>query len=212
MEALRRCAQDSGHPGWHLALTVLARRGDPAGLEAAERILIADESGRARGSAIRYVEHLPVDICLPLARDWLDADDARSVVAGRVLADHAELQDLDLLRTALAEADGYYGVTDLVQALGRLPEAGPYPEFETIYRASAYSYTRATVVEAMAATDPRFPETHAYECLWDCEDRTRLVAVARAPLTREVIERLRVLADDPAEERDVRHAAARRLR
>lgn len=209
--ALRRCAEDSANPGWVLAVRVLAERGDASALDAAERVLVADGRGRTRPAAIRYVERLPGAVVLPLARQWLGYGDARGIVARGVLAEHAQPPDLDLLRTALAKADGYYEVSDLVRALGRIPQGGPYSEFETIYRESAYSYTRAAVVEAMAATDPEFPEVHAFECLWDCEGTSRLVAVQHARLSVEATARIRELADDAAEDEDVRAAARARL-
>jgi hypothetical protein len=211
VEALHRASLDSGSPGWRLALRVLGSRGDTTGLPAAESVLIVDATGADRASAFRYVKALPPSVSLPLARDWLSHTDGRGAVAKSVLAVHAELIDIPAIRSALADATDYYAVCSLVEALGRLAAAGPFPELHRVYEESAYSYARARAVDAMAATDPEFAQRWATECLWDCEESTRLRGAQFAPETAMVMTRLHELADDIHEMRDVRDAAVLRV-
>lgn len=208
---LRATAQDSTHPGWRNALRVLALRGELAPLHAAEQVLSHGEIGQRRAGALDYFRHLPPAASLPIARDWLLLDDARADAASDVLAAHAEPRDLALVRGALARAADYYTVSDLVQALGRLPGHGPFPELEEIYRESAYAYARARAVDAMATTDPEFGAKWATECLWDCEESSREAGARHAPLGGAALARLRELAADPHEDPEVRLAAASRL-
>lgn len=212
VDALREAAAGCPNPwGRRFALHVLGLRGDTTPLDAVETVLASDEIGAGRAAAWHYVSALPPEISLPLARQWLEKDDGRSGVAGGVLAEHAESADTSAVRRALARAVDYYTICDLVTALGRLPEGGPYPELATVYLGSAYSYARMRAVTAMAATDPAFAETWAEECLWDCEDVSRDVGARYVPLTARAVERLRELANDVHEETAVREAAAGRL-
>ncbi len=211
VDALRRAARDVDNPGWHLALHVLARRADVSPLEVVERVLAADETGSVRASAFRFVTALPSDIALPLARSWLSHDDGRGSAASAVLASHAEPVDALALREALAVATDYYSMSSLVEALGRLPEAGPFPELDEVYVHSAYSYTRARAVHAMAATDPAFADKWAAECLWDCEGVVRAEGARLASLDSVVAARLQELANDEFEVDEVRDEAQARL-
>jgi hypothetical protein len=115
----------------------------------------------APAAAWRYVKALPPEISLPLARQWLVKDDGRSGAAGGVLAEHAESSDALAVRRALSRAVDYSVICNLVTALGRLQEDGPYPELEAVYLGSAYSYARMRAVVAMAATDSLFAESWA---------------------------------------------------
>jgi hypothetical protein len=212
VEALRAAAAACPNPwGKRFALRVLGLRGDTTPLGVAETILASDEVGAGRAAAWHYVSSLPPEISLPLARQWLVKDDGRSGAAAGVLADHAESSDTSAVRRALSRAVDYYTICDLVTALGRLPEGGPYPELATVYLGSAYSYARMRAVRAMAATDPSFAETWAEECLWDCEDVSREVGARYVPLTARTVKRLRELASDVHEDTAVREAAAARL-
>ncbi len=130
--------------------------------------------------------------------------------AESVLARHGELADAPALRAALALSTDYHSMSSLVGALGRLPEAGPFPELSEIYAASVYSYTRARAVQAMAATDPEFSNRWATECLWDCEQDVRVAGARFAPLEWTVVARLQELADDGCEVDEVRDAARTR--
>ena len=76
---------------------------------------------------------------------------------------------------------------------------------------SAYSYARARAVRAMSATDPRFADTCATGCLWDCEAVTRTEGGRWAPLSAVALRRMREPAADPYEDEEVRDASGRRL-
>lgn len=211
VDALRRVAQEVEHPGWRLAIHALSRRADLSALDVVERVLAADETGAIRASAFRFVTALPATDSLPLARSWLSHVDGRGAVAASVFAEHAEVVDAPALRSALAAADDYYTMSSLAEALGRLAEAGPFPELDEIYVHSAYSYARARAVQAMAATDSTFAERWAIECLWDCEESVRIQGALFAPMERAVVDRLQELRDDEFEDPDVRQAARSRL-
>jgi len=212
VDALRSASQHRDHPGWRLALHVLARRGDTTPLASIEQVLAEDEPGSLRAAAFQYMRALPGHISVPFARAWLTHSDGRGAVAAAVLGSHAELPDEAAIRNALANANDYYTVSSLVEALGRLPSAGPFPELDEVYCLSAYSYARARVVESMALTDPDFPQKWAAECLWDCEATVRIWAARLAPDERTVHRRLQELADDVYEDPDVRQEARHRLR
>ncbi|MER7156628.1 HEAT repeat domain-containing protein, partial [Streptomyces lydicus] len=65
---------------------------------------------------------------------------------------------------------------------------------------------------ALAATDPGFAAGFAVECLWDCEETTReLAALHAATGDARVVEQLRRLAADPAEEAEVQTAVRSRF-
>lgn len=65
---------------------------------------------------------------------------------------------------------------------------------------------------ALAATDPEFAQTFAFECLGDCESETRAVGCEAVPLDDRSIPRLQAIADDPVEDATTRTAATLRLR
>ncbi|MEV5344018.1 hypothetical protein AB0K93_36995, partial [Streptomyces sp. NPDC052676] len=68
------------------------------------------------------------------------------------------------------------------------------------------------VARALAATDPSFPAGFAVECLWDCEESTRELAARHAETgDTRVVEQLRRLAADPAEEAEVQTAVRSRI-
>ena len=209
--ALRDASRDREHRGWHFAVRVLGIRGDTTPLGVIEDVLMRNEPGPTRAAAFQYVRALPGHITLPLARAWLTSDDGRGEVAPVVFASHAELPDAPAIRTALANATDYYTASSLAQALGRLPEAGPFPELEEVYSQSAYSFARARAVEAMAATDPDFGQKWAIECLWDCEEGARIQGARRTPAEPKARARLQQLANDVHEDPEVRHAARVRV-
>lgn len=146
------------------------------------------------------------------ARSRLSYADGRGAVATSVFAEHAQVADAPALRSALAAADDYYAISSLAEALGRLPEAGPFLELDEVYVHSAYSYARARAVQAMAVTDPAFADKWAAECLWDCEESIRIQGILFAPMERAALERVRDLSEDEFEDPEVRQAARSRLR
>ncbi len=121
-------ALDREGSGRFVAFQALARLDDPAGLPTAERILVADKSGRNRREAIRYVSNLAPVHTLALARSWLRADDGRRVAAQNVLANYAESRDVPVLlagaEAAWTDRD-FYGLRSYIDAFARLPDDIP---------------------------------------------------------------------------------------
>jgi hypothetical protein len=96
-----------------------------------------------------------------------------------------------------------------VDGAGRLAATTAAPALRYVYAETCSSQLRGRAARALAATDPYFPAGPAVECLWDCEETTRELA-ARLVTTGDVrvLDRLRRMAADPAEEAEV-HAAVR---
>lgn len=209
--ALRKASLDVDSPGWRLAIQVLGQRDDPTPIPVAAAMLEADRPGGKRAWSFRYIRTLSAARSLPLARAWLDLPDGRGDVAACVLSLHAELSDAPAILASLSTANDYYAICDLVKALGRLPEAGPFELMNRVYVESGYSYARGRAVDAMASTDPAFSGKWASECLWDCEESIRARGAELAPLTSGVTARLEELAGDVHEYAAVREAARSRL-
>ena len=64
-------------------------------------------------------------------------------------------------------------ICNLIDALGRHPELGPFEELAEIFEGVEYSYARRRAATVMAASDPTFTSRFARECLWDCESETQ---------------------------------------
>ncbi len=174
--------------GRFVAFQALARLGDPAGLPVAERILAADESGRQRLEAIRYVSNLAPGHTLALARSWLRADDGRRVAAQNVLAKHAESRDVSIL---LAHAEAawaerhFYGLCSYIDAFARLPDAIPIRLITEIFDQAEYSYARCRAARVLAvAGGGRLPSHLARPALYDCETEIQELGLAADPTDR----------------------------
>ncbi|MGV9900389.1 HEAT repeat domain-containing protein, partial [Streptomyces tendae] len=130
---------------------------------------------------------------------------------------HRPGQDRDLVLAALREAVRGEGpdaptLWTLVDGTGRLGIACAAPVLRHIYRETASSHLRGRAARALAATDPSFAAGFAIECLWDCEETTRELAARHAETgDNRVVERLRRLATDPAEEDEVQTAVRSRF-
>lgn len=187
---LRQTASDVDHAGWWLAMDALAIRGDASALDVAAAVLAENETGTARASAFRYARRLPASTALPTARSWWGLADGRGDAAAAIMGLFAEQKDEPAIRAALETCEHYYRLCSLVDALGRLPGGGPYPQLEQVYVGAGYSYARRRAVNAMAATDPDFARLWAEECLWDCEEETVEIGRAHALPNVEVAQRL----------------------
>jgi hypothetical protein len=101
----------------------------------------------------------------------------------------------------------------MLEILARFPEAGPYPEVEIVFKEAGYSRTRIYAAEVLAASDSqRFAHGLAVECLWDCEERVRLIGCDSVDLeVPDVRARLHAMSSDPYEDEDVSSAARERL-
>ena len=128
---------------------------------------------------------------------------------------HSDSEDVPAIRAGFSRAwerDWTYEICSLVEALGRHPDHGPFPELRMVFTDVAYSYARRRAARSMAAVDPDFSTLFADECLWDCEAETRLVGVEASLLDDRITRpRISVLAADEAEDEAVRTAAATRL-
>ncbi|WP_030199018.1 hypothetical protein [Streptomyces sp. NRRL S-87] len=168
-------------------------------------------------AAVAAYERMLTPLAVDRARTWVHRQDALGAAAGRMLADRGDLADAPLVLGALRDAvrgDGpdSAALWPLVDGAGRLEIACAAPVLRHVYRETASSHLRGRAAAALSATDPRFAAGFAVECLWDCEESTRELA-ARYAETGDVrvVDRLRRLAADPAEEEDVQSAVRSRI-
>jgi hypothetical protein len=214
VEAIRVAAKEPGDSRRWFPLAVLGRRNDPAALPLAAQIFERNTMGGERASALRYISALDATLTLPLARSWMLVDDDRRGVAAHLMALHSEPSDLPAIRDAFADAfdeGSMYEVCDLIDALGRHPDLGPFPELRTAFVEIGYSYARRRAARAMATVDPDFTDTFALECLWDCESATRELGAINAPITPRALTRLSALASHDFEPPNVVAAARARF-
>jgi hypothetical protein len=199
------------------ALRHLAERGDPAApalIEAAAD----DPSPRVAESALASFSRMRSLAATEHARLWATRRaDALGTAAGSLLAVRGGPEDaetvLAVLRRVVRDegADGD-ALWPLVDGVGRLAVACAAPVLRHLYRETASSQLRGRAARALAATDPTFAASFAIECLWDCEETTRELAARHAATgDTRVVERLRSLAVDPAEEAGVQSAVRGRL-
>jgi hypothetical protein len=181
------------------------------------------EAAQASGSrlvvdaAVDAFERMRSVAAVERARSWVHRPDALGEAAGRVLACRGAAQDSDLVLGALREAVRGEGpdaqtLWTLVDGAGRLGIAPAAPVLRHVYRETASSHLRGRAARALAATDPSYPTGFAVECLWDCEESTREVAARHAETgDARVVDQLRRLAADPAEEAEVQTAVRSRI-
>ncbi|WP_431677580.1 HEAT repeat domain-containing protein [Kitasatospora sp. KL5] len=201
------------------ALRYLVDRNDPAAAGLIEAAA-ADVDERIVTAALEVLGRMRGPQALAHARRWADpatggADSALGEAAVQLLADAGEPADGPLVVDALRRWISVRGVegaglATLVDGAGRLAAAAAVPALRHVYGETVSSELRGRAARALAATDPHFAEGPAVECLWDCEESTRELAARHVTTTGDVrvLERLRRLAADPAEEAEV-HAAVR---
>jgi hypothetical protein len=198
------------------ALRYLADSDDPEALDLIEGAVAAGTAAVV-DAAVDAFERMRGPYAVDRARGWVHRPDALGAAAGRVLACRGVAKDSDLVLAALREAvrgEGPDAATlwTLVDGTGRLGIACAAPVLRHVYRETASSHLRGRAARALAATDPSFPAGFAVECLWDCEESTREVAARHAETgDTRVVERLRRLAADPAEEAEVQTAVRSRI-
>lgn len=213
-------AARTGGPGARTAvLRHLVEQRDPAAAELIEAAT-ADVDERVVAAALEVLGRMRGPEALGHARRWADpagggADSALGEAACQLLADAGESADGPLVVAALRRWISVRGVTgnglaSLVDGAGRLAAAGAVPALRHVYGEAVSSELRGRAARALAVIDPHFGEGPAVECLWDCEEATRELAARHVTTTGDarVLERLRRLAADPAEEAEV-HAAVR---
>jgi len=170
-----------------------------------------------RSVAAKALAALPSDMVLSLARRWRSSPAWKyRRTAYTILENHATAEDLPWVRRQLRKPITYgriYQFGDLAEIVEKFPGSGRYPQLRRLYQRFPYSYGRSYVVRAMAATDSLFPRGLAYECLWDCESRTRKVACGQVDLSvKGAKARIESLAADAFEDKAVREAAEACLR
>ncbi|CAM5303346.1 MULTISPECIES: hypothetical protein [Streptomyces] len=209
-------ARDGGDGARCTALRYLADTGDPDVLDLVEAAVVTG-SPVVVEAALDAFERMRGMVAVDRARGWARRPDALGAAAGRVLACRGDAQDKDLVLAALREAVRGEGpdaptLWTLVDGAGRLGIACAAPVLRHIYRETASSHLRGRTARALAATDPSFAAGFAVECLWDCEENTREIAARHAETgDTRVVERLRRLAADPAEEDEVQTAVRSRI-
>ncbi|MET7379092.1 HEAT repeat domain-containing protein [Streptomyces sp. NPDC005526] len=211
-----RAARHGGDGARCTALRYLADANDPDALELIESA-VADGSAAAVEAAVDAFERMRSVAAVDRARGWARRPDLLGAAAGRVLACRGGTRDRDLVLAALREAVRGEGpdaptLWTLVDGAGRLGITCAAPVLRHIYRETASSHLRGRAARALAATDPSFATGFAVECLWDCEETTRELAARHAETgDLRVVEQLRRLAADPAEEAEVQTAVRSRI-
>jgi hypothetical protein len=200
---------------------------DTAQRKSVEYLPRLEPSGEPRGLQVQkrrvlegILKALPPEMTLPYARRWFNSPDWHlEMVAHDLLEKHATIEDLPMVQAALAQRleagpDELetYGTSSLLEILSRFADIGPVPEVERTFIETGYSYGRMHAARAMRANAPEwFARGYALECMWDCQEETRIIGSESVALDLPgAVERLRALADDPFEDESVRDAARKR--
>jgi hypothetical protein len=197
-------------------LRYLADGNDPDALDLIEGA-VTDGTTMVVEAAVAAFERMRSMAAVDRARGWVHRPDPLGAAAGRMLACLGGTKDSDLVLGALREAVRGEGpdaptLWTLVDGTGRLGIVCAAPVLRHIYRETASSHLRGRAARALAATDPSFAAGFAVECLWDCEETTREIAARHAETgDARVVDQLRRLAADPAEEDDVQTAVRSRI-
>lgn len=189
---------------WNVAPTVLAE----GAATPAVRVAVRRQLRRLRS---------PRALALAWARAHADLDGSIGSAALSLLTDIGEKSDAPRLFDHLEAAHGggndyIYDQCSLVDALTRLDHVPAVPVVEAIFDSTVYSYLRIRCAEALSRLSAEFPRGRAVECLTDCEEQIRAIAIGHVDISvRAVRERLGLIAADPMEGDDNRLAAATRI-
>ncbi|MBV7695587.1 HEAT repeat domain-containing protein [Streptomyces sp. TRM70350] len=211
-----QAAQDGTEGARCTALRYLADNNDPAALDLIEAAVVTGPAPVVE-AAVDAFERMRSVAAVDRARGWARRPDPLGAAAGRMLACRGGAKDSDLVLGALREAVRGEGpdaptLWTLVDGAGRLGIGCAAPVLRHVYRETASSHLRGRAARALAATDSSFPSGFAVECLWDCEETTRELAARHAETgDTRVVEQLRRLASDPAEEAEVQTAVRSRI-
>ncbi|WP_069772010.1 HEAT repeat domain-containing protein [Streptomyces sp. LUP30] len=211
-----QAAKDGSEGARCTALRYLADCNDPDALVLVEQAVAAGSTTVVE-AAVDAFERMRSVAAVDRARGWVHRPDALGAAAGRMLACRGGARDKELVLGALREAVRGEGcdapsLWTLVDGAGRLGIVCAAPVLRHIYRETASSHLRGRCARALAATDPSYATGFAVECLWDCEEGTREIAARHAETgDARVVERLRRLAADPAEEAEVQTAVRSRI-
>lgn len=215
VQLMLRAAEDRSLVMHAAAVNALATQGHSEVLPAVLELSNATGRGITRALLFGAFKALPYTATRATATEWLTgSDDTRRSAAASATAKHAIDDDVPLITTELSREldrglDGdQYVVCSLAEALGRHPARGPFTELDRAFREMPYSFGRRYVVDAIASTDPRFPEELAVDSLWDCEPTVRASAAKHARRENPVAAaRLQQIRRDALEDKDVRAAA-----
>ncbi|MFG3115102.1 HEAT repeat domain-containing protein [Streptomyces sp. NPDC048197] len=215
---LLRAARSGPDAARAAVLHHLAERGDPDVLDLIEAAVTCPFSSEPLVTAgLSAFERMRSAAAVERARSWAPRTDRLGASAAAVLARRGAQHDADLVlaalrRTVREEGPDAAGLWELVDGTGRLGVACAAPVLRHIYRETSSSQLRGRAAAALAVTDPGFAAGFAVECLWDCEETTRELAARHAATGDDrVVEQLRRLAADPAEEAEVQTAVRSRF-
>jgi len=199
-----------------LALKGLAVLGTPKAFEAVKSIIefTKEPHSRVRAHAFTAISQMPASLSLAMAREWFQKSEwYYQVAGGKILVNHATLDDIPLLVQALNDPQiikcDDFRLGNTLEALERFEGIGHIPEIENIFLIIPHSYHRCRAAQAMASTAPDvFQAQYAYECLWDCHWDTRIGGCYNVALSHPgALARLKEIAEDPNESDRVRQAA-----
>jgi hypothetical protein len=212
-------ARDESLPMRGPAIQALAYQQRPEALEFAADLSDDTVPRRLRGYIRRALRLLPYEQTRSLVHDWFKSDQqSRRWAAADVLGDHAIAADVPMIREYLCrdlldrDTGNQFIISSLMRALLRHPDQGRYGELTSIFYNAPWSWLRRDVAGAMVETDPAFAQTHAAECLWDCEPEVRTLGTTCVEICAPGIRaRLQALAADWAEVADTQQSARSRL-
>ncbi|MFF2926953.1 HEAT repeat domain-containing protein [Streptomyces celluloflavus] len=215
---LLRAARGGPDAARAAALHHLAERGDPDVLGLIEDVAVDPLTAEPlSAAALASFERMRSVQAVDRARVWARREDRLGASAAAMLARRGGQRDAALVlaalrRTVRAEGPDAGGLWELVDGAGRLGVGCAAPVLRHVYRETSSSHLRGRAAGALAATDPGFAAGFAVECLWDCEETTRELAARHAATgDARVVEQLRRLAADPAEEAEVQTAVRSRF-
>lgn len=217
-DELIRIARDGSFGAIAVALFALTLRRHPERLAPAVAVLEGkDVPLYVEIVASHALRDLDDEAIRPVIHRWLASTNEKVRRLGISLLPHyATPSDATRIRELLAYSAGdeeTYELTNLVEALGRLPDAGPFPELGPLFEQVHYSYARTLIAKAMASTSRATLFKYKQEMLWDAEPGVRTVGIHAAELSETAVNtRLRAIAKDELEEEEVRMAAVEVLR
>lgn len=201
------------------AYRALGAQGNTDLLEHVASRLEADPGGPSHGAArppmLRYLESLPAELTLPLARAWVGQSTGAASAAQHILARHALPEDRDLVeRTLNAALDQgtIYEACSMVEALEAIADPRSAPLLISVFERIQYSWGRPRVLRALVAAGAESVTELAHEALWDCEEEARELGAQHSADTASARSRLAEMAEDRFERERVCTAARTRLR
>lgn len=167
-----------------------------------------------RRFAVRVLQAAPPKVALPIARRWWASRRLRTSALD-LFEVHAQPEDIQRIIPVLGwrfTVGTHYLIDGALDALAEHPQYAPFPGLESLYHRAAMSCTRERVVKLMGLTEPGFSRGLAFECLWDAEESTRVVAAGAIDLDMNgARERLEAMAAETVGWEGAAEAAKARL-